>query len=115
MFEIFFFVNPIGINCYQNEQEIIAAVSGYKQNISYHFIPITNMRTIRNDINARHLSSSNVQTFNTFSQSAYNATKDYHTLKLIVGNKKPEIISLNYNMRLMIWVKTILQSLLMKF
>ena len=39
MFEIFFFVNPIGINCYKNEQEIIAAVSGYQQNISYHFIP----------------------------------------------------------------------------
>ena len=55
MFEIFFFVNPIGINCYQNEQEIIAAVSGYKQNISYHFIPMTTMNTIRNDIRARHL------------------------------------------------------------
>lgn len=88
MFEIFFFVNPIGINCYQNEQEIIAAVSGYKQNISYHFIPMTTMNTIRNDIRARHLSSSNVEIFNTFSQSAYNTTKDYHTLKLIVGNKK---------------------------
>lgn len=88
MFEIFFFVNPIGINCYQNEREISAAVSGYKQNISYHFIPITNMNTIRNDIKARHLASSNVRVFNTFSQSAYNATKDYHTLKLIDGNKK---------------------------
>ncbi len=88
MFEIFFFVNPIGINCYQNEQEIIAAVSGYNQNISYHFIPMTTMNTIRNDIKARHLSSNNVEVFNTFSQSAYNATKDYHTLKLIVGNKK---------------------------
>ncbi|UOC05811.1 DsbA family protein [Lactobacillus johnsonii] len=88
MFEIFFFVNPIGVNCYQNEQEIIAAVSGYNQNISYHFIPITTMNTIRNDIKARHLSLNNVEVFNTFSQSAYNATKDYHTLKLIVGNKK---------------------------
>lgn len=46
------------------------------------------MNTIRNDIKARHLASSNVRVFNTFSQSAYNATKDYHTLKLIVGNKK---------------------------
>ncbi len=35
MFEIFFFVNPIGINCYQNEREISAAVSGYK-----HFLPL---------------------------------------------------------------------------
>ena len=52
MFEIFFFVNPIGINCYQNEQEIIAAVSGYQQNISYHFIPMTTMNTIRSDIRA---------------------------------------------------------------
>ena len=82
MFEIFFFVNPIGVNCYQNKQEIIAAVSGYNQNISYHFIPITTMNTIRNDIKARHLSLNNVEVFNTFSQSAYNATKDYHTLKL---------------------------------
>ena len=65
MFEIFFFVNPIGINCYQNEQEIIAAVSGYQQNISYHFIPMTTMNTIRSDIRARHLSSSNVEIFNT--------------------------------------------------
>ena len=97
MFEIFFFVNPIGINCYQNEQEIIAAVSGYQQNISYHFIPMTTMNTIRSDIRARHLSSSNIEIFNTFSQSAYNATKDY------------------CNMLLMIWAKFILQSLLMKF
>ena len=82
MSEIFFFVNPIGVNCYQNEQEIIAAISGYNQNISYHFIPITTMNTIRNDIKARHLSLNNFEVFNTFSQSAYNATKDYHTLKL---------------------------------
>ena len=77
MFEIFFFVNPIGINCYQNEREISAAVSGYKQNISYHFIPITNMNTIRNDIKARHLASSNVGVFNTFSQSAYKKARQY--------------------------------------
>ena len=49
---------------------------------------MTTMNTPVAIFRARHLSSSNIEIFNTFSQSAYNATKDYHTLKLIAGNKK---------------------------
>lgn len=87
MYEVFFFVNPIGINCYESEQEIIRAINESKKKVVYHFIPIANLNTIRNDIRARNLKSGNLNLFNKVSAHTFNAIKDYHTLKLIKGNK----------------------------
>lgn len=87
MFEIFFFVNPIGINCYESEQAIINAIDDSKKKVDYHFIPMANMTTIRNDIKARKLPTCDLDLFNRISRNTFNAIKDYHTVKLMKGNK----------------------------
>lgn len=87
MYEVFFFVNPIGINCYESEQEIIAAIDESKKKVVYHFIPMANLHTIRNDIRARKLKTCNLDLFNEVSKHTFSAIKDYHALKLVKGNK----------------------------
>ncbi|MBP2057616.1 putative DsbA family dithiol-disulfide isomerase [Lactobacillus colini] len=87
MYEVFFFVNPIGINCYKSEREIISAINESKKKVVYHFVPMANLTTIRSDIQARNLENCNVDLFNSISTHTFNAMKDYHALKLIKGNK----------------------------
>lgn len=87
MYEIFFFVNPIGINCYESEQAIINAIDDSKKKVDYHFIPMANMTTIRNDIKARKLPTCDLDLFNRISRNTFNAIKNYHTVKLMKGNK----------------------------
>lgn len=87
MYEVFFFVNPIGINCYESEQEIIAAINESQKKVVYHFIPMATLSTIRNDIRARNLETCNLNLFNKISTHTFNAIRDYHALKLIKGNK----------------------------
>lgn len=87
MFEIFFFVNPIGINCYENEQSIINAIKTSDKKVDYHIIPMANITTIRNDMRVRGLSASNLSLFNRISFSTFSAIKDYHSIKLLKGNK----------------------------
>lgn len=87
MFEIFFFVNPIGICCYESEQEIIDAIGDSHQKVDYHFIPLANMVSVRNDLKARQLPTCDIELFNKFSRAAFSAIKDYHAVKLLKGNK----------------------------
>ena len=87
MYEIFFFVNPIGINCYESEQAIINAIDDSQKKVDYHFIPMANMTTIRNDIKARKLPTCDLDLFNRISRNTFNAIKDYHAVKLMKGNK----------------------------
>ena len=87
MFEIFFFMNPLGINCYLNEKAIINGITDSQKKVDYHFIPMANMTTIRNDLLARNLPTCDLDLFNKFSRRTFNAIKDYHAVKLIKGNK----------------------------
>lgn len=87
MYEVFFFTNPIGINCFEMEQEILTAIDQTKKDVLYHFIPMANINTIRNDLIARGLSPNNIKLLNHYSQSTFHAIRDYHTLKLLKGNK----------------------------
>lgn len=87
MFEIFFFVNPIGINCYESESAIIDAIDDSQKKVDYHFIPMANITTIRNDIRAKRLPTCDLDLFNRISRHTFSAIKDYHALKLMKGNK----------------------------
>lgn len=87
MFEIFFFMNPLGINCYLNEKAIINGITDSQKKVDYHFIPMANMTTIRNDLLARNLPTCDLDLFNKFSRRTFNAIKDYHAVKLIKGNR----------------------------
>lgn len=87
MYEVFFFTNPIGINCFEMEQEILTAINQSKKDVLYHFIPMANINTIRSDLIARGLSPNNLKLLNYFSQSTFHAIRDYHAIKLLKGNK----------------------------
>lgn len=58
-----------------------------RKKVDYHFIPMANMTTIRNDIKARKLPTCDLDLFNRISRNTFNAIKDYHTVKLMKGNK----------------------------
>ncbi len=88
MFEVFLFVNPIGIRCYESECEIMAAIDQTSRKAIYHFVPLANMVGIRADMRRRGLSHTNLMQFNEISNATFSALHDYHALKLSVGNKK---------------------------
>ncbi|MEB3364266.1 hypothetical protein SDC49_13000 [Lactobacillus sp. R2/2] len=50
MFEIFLFVNPVGIYCYNTETLIKDAIDELNINSSYHFVPVINAKVIKEDI-----------------------------------------------------------------
>ncbi|MEB3365143.1 hypothetical protein SDC49_21210 [Lactobacillus sp. R2/2] len=50
MFEIFLFVNPVGIYCYNTEVLIQDAIAELNINSSFNFVPIINTKVIKEDI-----------------------------------------------------------------
>lgn len=88
MFEIFLFINPIGIYCYDTEKQIRNTVDELGIDVSYHYIPITNVCLVNDDIIRRRKDAQVVPDISSFSQATYEALENYHAIKLKYGNKK---------------------------
>lgn len=88
MFEIFFFINPVGIYCYDTEKLIRSTITELDIDACYHFIPIVTINVIKKDILQRKKDGQKIIDINNYTMAAYNALKDYHAIKLAYGNKK---------------------------
>ena len=88
MFEIFLFVNPIGVYCYDTEVSVKKTVGELDISSSFHFIPITNSKVIRDDIIRRKTCGQTINDIPEYTMAAYQALRNYHAIKLKYGNKK---------------------------
>ncbi|WP_297953186.1 DsbA family protein [uncultured Lactobacillus sp.] len=88
MFEIFLFINPIGIYCYDTERQIRKAVDELGVDVCYHYIPIANVCLINDDVIRRRKDAQKLSDISSFSKATYEALENYHAIKLAYGNKK---------------------------
>lgn len=88
MYEIFLFINPIGIYCYDIEKQIQDTIKELDVDACYHFVPITNINAIKEDVFRRRKESQNVIELSKYTMATTRALQDYHAIKLAYGNKK---------------------------
>ena len=62
MLEIHLFVNPLGMQCYRCEQDVLRIDKDLQQTkLQYQFVPLINMHTIQNTLHRYGLSASHHQ------------------------------------------------------
>lgn len=88
MFEIFLFINPIGIYCYDTEILIKEALEELNISSCFHFVPIINTKVIKEDIIRRKKSGQKVDNISQYTVASYQALRSYHAIKFEYGNKK---------------------------
>lgn len=88
MFEIFLFVNPIGIYCYDTEVLIQDAIDELNINSSFNFVPIINAKVIKEDIIRRKKNGQRIIDIPQYTIASFQALRHYHAIKFEYGNKK---------------------------
>lgn len=75
MYEIFLFINPIGIYCYDIEKQIQDTIKELDVDACYHFVPITNINAIKEDVFRRRKESQNVIELSKYTMATTRALK----------------------------------------
>lgn len=88
MFEIFLFINPIGIYCYEIEKRIQKAIKDLDLDVCYHFVPVATVGTVQEDLIRRRRNSQQLCDLSYFTLATNHALEDYHAIKLAYGNKR---------------------------
>ena len=88
MYEIFFFVNPIGSFCFDAEQEIEQVVDSWRLHVCYHMVPLASLETVKQDIFHRSLKHELRRDYGYYSHAAFATLNYYHAVRLSYGNKK---------------------------
>ncbi|MCH3906617.1 MAG: DsbA family protein [Lactobacillus sp.] len=88
MFEVFFFINPLGTLCYHNEQTVISALNEHNLSASYHMVPVVSLDNIKTYLMRRGCSGNCLDEFNQAAEAMRQAQTDFYTLKMLAGNKK---------------------------
>lgn len=88
MIEIYLFVNPLGVECFQAERQILRLVEAESQKkIQFRFVPFVNMHVVDRFMKIYNLPKGDLALRNEIFQTFYNAALDYKTLQL-QGKKK---------------------------
>lgn len=95
MFEIFLFVNPIGIYCYDTEVSVKNALSELNIKSKFRFIPITNAKVIREDIIRRKMQGQTINDIPQYTMASFQALRTYHAINLKYGNRKARYYLVN--------------------
>lgn len=88
MFEIFLFINPIGIYCFDTEKLIRNTVDELGIDVCYHYVPIANVCLVKDDMIRRRQDGQKSSDISSISTATYEALRNYHAIKLSYGNKK---------------------------
>lgn len=100
MFEIFLFINPTGIYCYDTERRIKETIQRLNIDTCYHFVPITSMNIIKDDIIRRHQDGQKTCGLSYYMLTANQALQIYHAIKLAYGNKKARTFLFNLQQKI---------------
>lgn len=88
MFEIFLFINPIGIYCYDIERRIQRAIDELDIEVSYHLVPIANVHIVQDDMIRRKRNAQKLCQFSFYTLITNKALEYYHAIRFTNGNKK---------------------------
>ncbi|WEV40410.1 DsbA family protein [Lactobacillus sp. ESL0681] len=88
MFEIFLFVNPIGVHCYNTEVALKEALSELNIDICFHFIPINSAEIIKGDLIRRKKMGQKINDIPQFTMVSYQALRAFHAIRFTYGQKK---------------------------
>ncbi len=91
MFEVFFFINPIGIYCYDIEKMVHQTAADLNLDVTYHYLPLANMKIAEKDIIRRRQAKQNLANFSRYTIALHCALEFYHAIKLAYGNKKARL------------------------
>ncbi|MFC2695021.1 MAG: DsbA family protein [Lactobacillus sp.] len=88
MYEIFLFVNPLGIACFKNEQILREFFANRGSRVCLTFVPLVNSTTVADDLRRKGLPSGSLTCFRQSSENACQVLLLFHAIKLSAGNKK---------------------------
>ncbi len=88
MFELFLFVNPIGMYCYDTEVLIKKTIDELDVKSRFHFIPVTNSKVIKEDIVRRKTNGQIINDIPEYTMASFQALRNYHAIKFVYGNQK---------------------------
>lgn len=91
MFEVFFFINPIGIYCYDIEKTVIQTATDLNLDVTYHYLPLASMNIAEKDIIRRRQENQNLANFSRYTIALHCALEFYHAIRLAYGNKKARL------------------------
>ncbi|XJS11345.1 DsbA family protein [Aerococcaceae bacterium WGS1372] len=77
VFEIFLFVNPLGTQCYQCEQEVFKLIDLVAADIDLHILPFHNQRIVENFMNQLNIPTSDLDRRNLVFNKVYHASLAY--------------------------------------
>lgn len=88
MFEIFLFINPIGLYCYDIENKVKKVIDNLEIDDCCHFIPLANVNVIQDDMIRRRMMAQKLGSFSYCTVATNRALEEYHAIKIAYGNKK---------------------------
>lgn len=88
MFEVFLFINPVGIYCYDIERRIQRTINELNIDVSYHLVPIANVHIVQDDMIRRKRNEQKLCGFSFYTLITNKALEYYHAIKIANGNKK---------------------------
>lgn len=100
MLEVYLFINPLGTQCVRCEHDVLKLDSTLDGNVQYQFIPLLNMQTITNTLEAYGLNSRDLQLRNNASDTLFQIIMDYKAA-LFQGRKRGRAFLLQMQQRLM--------------
>lgn len=77
VFEIFLFVNPLGTQCYECEQEVFKLIDLVAADIDLHILPFHNQRIVENFMHQLDLPTSDLKQRNYVFNTVYRASLAY--------------------------------------
>jgi predicted DsbA family dithiol-disulfide isomerase len=80
--EIYLFVNPLGGLCLQSEKEIMKIAASQKKRMHYRFIPVVNMKSIKEYLIREGVQHTDIEKRNYFFETSYSAALDLKAIQL---------------------------------
>ncbi|WP_201331622.1 DsbA family protein, partial [Lactobacillus nasalidis] len=88
MFELFLFINPLGLSCYQLEKRIRLLAAELKLEISVNYIPMVTMEAMKADMVKRNWNFNTSINLASYHDASVSAQSFYYAVQIAYGKKK---------------------------
>lgn len=95
MFELFLFINPIGIYCFDVEQKVQRVAQQLQLDVRVHYVLLVDVSIMTDDICRRRCEAQKIAEPIRYTQIASQALHYFHAIKLAYGNKRAREFLLN--------------------
>lgn len=88
MFELFLFINPLGLSCYQLEKRIRLLAAKLQLEISVNYIPLVTMEAMKADMVKRNWNFNTSINLANYHNASVSAQRFYYAVQIAYGKKK---------------------------